>query len=209
MVDVQTDWLDVGCGRSIFPANAKLARILADRCRLLVGVDPDDTLDENPYVHERVKQTIGQYRSDRRFQLVTLRMVAEHITDPVRVVSNLARLTESGGRVVVYTIFRWSPVPVVTHIVPFRFHHWIKKTLWGTEERDTFPTVYRMNTRGALARYFGAAGFEESTFSYLDDCRTFGGFRILNFIELCTQKALRSIGLHYPEMCILGVYRRV
>src|SRR2546430_8828263 len=33
-------WLDVGCGRNIFPSNRSLARLLADRCGLLVGVDP-------------------------------------------------------------------------------------------------------------------------------------------------------------------------
>src|SRR5688572_5541564 len=47
-------WLDVGCGRHVFPSNARLARILADRCALLVGVDPDETVNANAFVHQRV-----------------------------------------------------------------------------------------------------------------------------------------------------------
>ncbi len=48
-------WLDVGCGRSIFPGNQQLAQILAERCALLVGLDPDDTIDEEhprPSAHQ-------------------------------------------------------------------------------------------------------------------------------------------------------------
>jgi len=55
LVNPSTTWLDVGCGRNIFPSNAALARTLADRCKLLVGVDPDATIEENRFVHRRVR----------------------------------------------------------------------------------------------------------------------------------------------------------
>src|SRR4051812_10081449 len=54
-------WLDVGCGRHILPGNSALARSLAGRCAVLVGVDPDPTIDENPFVHRRVRSTIDQF----------------------------------------------------------------------------------------------------------------------------------------------------
>src|SRR5262249_18400023 len=47
LVQEQTAWLDVGCGRNVFPSNARLAEVLAKRCKLLVGVDPDQTVEEN------------------------------------------------------------------------------------------------------------------------------------------------------------------
>ena len=75
-------WLDVGCGRHILPGNSALARSLAGRCEVLVGVDPDPTIDENPFVHRRVRSPIDQFHDERTFDVVTLRMVAEHITDP-------------------------------------------------------------------------------------------------------------------------------
>src|SRR5882672_6315992 len=48
-VTPETEWLDVGCGRMMFPSNRSAARVLADRCRLLVGLDPSDNIDENPF----------------------------------------------------------------------------------------------------------------------------------------------------------------
>src|SRR4051812_19563509 len=73
-------WLDVGCGRDIFPSNRPLAIALVQQCGILVGLDPDDTLDENDLVHRREKSTIQDFRTDIYFDVVTMRMVAEHIT---------------------------------------------------------------------------------------------------------------------------------
>jgi len=201
-------WLDVGCGRNVFVNNRALAKNLASRCRLLVGVDPDDTIDENDVVHERVKQPIETFRTERTFDLVTLRMVAEHVTDPEGTVATLARLTKPGSRVVIYTINRWSPVPIVTWLTPFQLHHLPKRLLWGTEPKDTFPVAYRINTRRALRRVFGAGGFRESEFGYLDDCRTLARFRATLIAELSLWRCLRALGLRYPEQCLLGVYQR-
>ena len=147
---VNCEWLDVGCGRYVFPNNINLARILADRCALLVGVDPDETIDENAVVHRRHKTSIENFRSDRTFDLITLRMVAEHFIDPEQVVKSLSQFTKPGGKVVVYTINRWSAVSIITWLTPFKLHHPIKTLLWESEEKDTFPVTFRMNTRGAL-----------------------------------------------------------
>jgi SAM-dependent methyltransferase len=203
-----TLWLDVGCGRFLFPSNEKLARALADRCRLLVGVDPDATIHENPYVHERVQASLAEYRTEHRFDLVTLRMVAEHVTDPEETVASIAALLRPGGRAVIYTVFKWSPGALFAKWVPFRAHHFVKRVLWRVEEKDTFPVANLMNTRGALRRLFAAAGCREAMFHYLDDCRTLGRFRTGHFLELCLWRLLRAFRLHYPELCILGVYER-
>ena len=58
LVDGDTEWLDVGCGRNLFPSNRPLSELLSRRCQRLVGVDPDETLEENPFVHERVRLTM-------------------------------------------------------------------------------------------------------------------------------------------------------
>lgn len=203
-------WLDVGCGRYVFPSNVKLAQILAKRCSLLVGVDPDETINENILLHSRNQTTIDNFRSDRTFDVVTLRMVAEHIDDPRQAVASLARLTRPGGKVVIYTVNRWSPVPIITWITPFKLHHSLKRLLWeGEEAKDTFPVRYRMNTRTTLVRLFREAGFREKHFAYLDDLRTFSRFRATLFLELCAGRILRSLKLTYPENCLLGIYERI
>jgi hypothetical protein len=209
LVGPDSVWLDVGCGRNLFPDNPRLSRLLADRARLLVGVDPDITIEENPYVHQRVRSTINEVRPDRVYTLLTLRMVAEHIADPRSALKAVAALTAPRGKVVVYTVNRWAPITLISALVPFRFHHHAKRLLWRTESKDTFPVFYRMNTRSKLARLFGMAGFREVYFNYLADCRVFSRFRLLHFLNLGFWRLLKAFGLTYPETCLLGVYERV
>jgi len=208
LVIPHSSWLDVGSGRNVFPSNRSLARTLAKRCEILVGVDPDATIFQNDIVHERVKECIENYCPNRTFDVVTMRMAAEHVTDPDRVVAALGRLTKPGGRVVVYTINRWSPIPILTWLVPFRLHHLPKRLLWNSDPEDTFPVAYRMNTRRALQSVFTTHGFREVQFSYLDDCRTFAAYKPLLVFELSCWRGLRAMGIRYPETCLLGVYQR-
>jgi SAM-dependent methyltransferase len=208
LVGENTRWLDVGCGRGVFPSNPHLAQTLAKRCKLLVGIDPDGTIAENSLVHERAQCTIEQFHSRTRFDVVTLRMVAEHIARPEPAVASLARLTKPGGKLVIFTINRWSPVSIAAWAVPFKLHHPLKHALWRTEEKDTFPVAYQMNTRSRLRRLLGGQGFREVGFAYLSDCRTFYRFRPLHLVELLVWGTLQTFCLPYPENCLLGVYER-
>lgn len=208
LVTPDTRWLDVGCGRELFPSNRHLAAELAQRCRRLVGVDPDVTLAENPFVHERVACAFEDFDGGGAFDLVTLRMVAEHVVEPERVVQAMARALSPGGLAVVYTVDGWSPVPLLTRVTPMSVRHAIKRWLWRTEKKDTFPTAFAMNSRRRLSVLMQAAGLSEVAFAWLDDCRTFGRFRGLQWCELALRAGLRRVGLRYPERCLLGIYRR-
>ena len=93
-------------------------------------------------------------------------------------------------------------------LAPMSLRHRVKKWLWGTQPKDTFPTCFRMNTRSALRRLFAGAGMHEAAFLRLDDCRTFARFRWLHELELRLMRACRALRVPYPEHCLLGVYRR-
>ncbi len=208
LVAAETRWLDVGCGRDLFPNNKGLARDLADRCKLLVGIDPAPTLAENPFVHERIAEAIDCWTPDRSFDLITMRMVAEHVADPASLAAILASASAPASRLVIYTVNGRSPVPLLTRLTPMSWRHRIKSLLWRTEEKDTFPTCFRMNSRRRLRELLGTAGFVEESFQYLDDCRSSGRFRILQYCELWSRRLFRALGMRYPENCLLGVYRR-
>ena len=201
-------WLDVGCGRELFPSNPGLAEVLSTRCGRLTGVDPDPTLQENRWVHEKVAAGIDAYDGAGAFDLVTMRMVAEHIDDPAACTRSIARALRPGGLAVVYTVCGLSPMPVLTRLAPMALRHVVKSWLWGTQPKDTFPTRFRMNTRSALARRFAAVGMREEAFLRLDDCRTFARFRSMHQLELWMMRACRAVGLPYPEHCLLGCYRK-
>jgi SAM-dependent methyltransferase len=202
------DWLDVGGGSSPFPDNPKLAAELAARARRFVGVDPSDNVFDNPYTREKHKLFVEEYAASAPFDLATLRMVAEHVTDPDAVIGALARLVKPGGRVIIFTVDLWSPITVVSRLVPFDLHYPVKKFLWGGEEKDTFPTAYRMNTRRDLKRLFGRGGFREAEFAWVDDCAALSRFPRLNTLELLARTALRKAGMRYPECNLLGVYQK-
>ncbi len=201
-------WLDVGCGRELFPSNPGLAEALSTRCARLVGVDPDPTLQENRWVHERVASGIDAYDGGEAFDLVTMRMVAEHVDDPAACARGVRRALRPGGLAVVFTVSAWSPVPLLTRLAPMPLRHAVKSWLWGTQPKDTFPTRFRMNTRRALRRRFAAVGLHEQAFLRLDDCRTFARFRSLSRLELFGMRLCRAVGVPYPEHCLLGIYRR-
>ena len=202
-------WADIGCGRDIFPSNVKLAKALAGKCRNVTGIDPDPNILENEFLTDAHRSRIEDFVSDQRFDIVTLRMVAEHITNPSATIDVLSKITDKGARVVVYTPHKWAPVSIIARMTPMSFHHRVKTILWQTEEKDTFPVAYRMNTRRELKGYFTAAGFEEDRYWLIDDCRVFSNFRTLNYIDLRFWQICRTIRLPYPEKCILAIYRRL
>ncbi len=103
LVGAETDWIDVGGGHAIFPSNPRLARILADRCRRLVAVDPSANVLENSYAHELHQSLLEGFVDPDGFSLATMRMVVEHVVQPDAFVSKLGQLLRPGGKAVVYT----------------------------------------------------------------------------------------------------------
>ncbi|HWB13955.1 MAG TPA: methyltransferase domain-containing protein [Pirellulales bacterium] len=146
--------------------------------------------------------------TSRRFDVITLRMVAEHIVDPTKTLAALSRFSKPRGRVVIYTVNRWSPLALAAWLVPFRLHNPVKRVLWKTEPEDTFPVAYRLNTRATLSRRFADAGFREALFTTLADCRVFFRFRGLRRLELGLWLACQAARIPYPESCLLAVYER-
>ena len=201
-------WLDVGGGHAIFPQNPGLARELGSRCSRLVAVDPSEHVLLNEFAGERVQGVLEDYQPDGQFDLATMRMVVEHVGDPECFAGALARLVKPGGAAVVLTVNRWAPITVVSGLVPFAWHHPIKRFFWGGVEQDTFPVHYKMNTRAELRRLFAQAGFEEQLFARLDDLALVSRFRRLFYLDLLVWRALRRVGLGYPESCILAVFRK-
>jgi 2-polyprenyl-3-methyl-5-hydroxy-6-metoxy-1,4-benzoquinol methylase len=204
-----TEWLDVGGGRDLFPGNEALAETLSRQAGLLVGVDPSENILDNRFVHRQVRSTIEAFQTDRRFDLITLRMVAEHLTNPGAAVDALTRLAKPGGLVVILTVNKWSAITALSWLTPVKVHHRVKKLLWKTEERDTFEVAYRMNTRAALRKLFDARGFVEDAFTYPADCRIFARWKATNTVELAAWKLTRRLHLPYPETCLLGIYRKL
>ena len=72
-------------------------------------------------LHERSQCVLEEYQTGHRFDLVTLRMVAEHLPDPAAAVRALERLVAPGGRVVLITVNLWSPITLLSQAFLGRF----------------------------------------------------------------------------------------
>jgi SAM-dependent methyltransferase len=208
IVDVDSSWLDVGCGSCVFPNNVALARQLGRRCRLLVGIDPDPNIHANTVVHQKVQTTIERFATDEKFDLITLRMVAEHIQQPAALLDSLVRLTHANSTVVLLTPNRFSPLSLAAGLIPHRWHHRLKKVAWQTREEDTFPVSYQLNSHKQLRRWFQPAGFKEVLYKNLADCSATWRFPKLHRLELAVWACFSRLALIYPENCILAAFVR-
>jgi SAM-dependent methyltransferase len=208
LVSPGVKWLDVGCGRDLFPSNCDGAREIAARAKCLVGVDPDGNVHENELLSARFQGVIEDFETSEKFDLVTMRMVAEHVVDAVRCVRKLAELTAPGGLVVIYTPWKWAPMSIIASLVPFSWHNRLKRLIWDSEAQDTFPTSYRMNTRRDLAVLFETHGFDETLYVRVDDCSILTRYPWLNSAEIGVRNLFCRAAIPYPEFCILSAYRR-
>jgi SAM-dependent methyltransferase len=201
------EWCDVGCGRNIFPDNPALAEQYAARCGYVYGIDPDDNVRENRFIHGYFQGLVEDCRINRQFDLVTLRMVAEHIVNPTLALRRIASLLKPHGHAVIYTPHKWAPVSILATAIPFHLHHPLKRLLWTSDVRDTFPTQYKLNTFGDLRRHAKGAGLKQVHYERLDDCRTTNSYRALNWLGLSVRRTLRVAGIPYPEACILSILK--
>lgn len=201
-------WLDLGGGRDIFPENPSLARELGVRCRRLVGIDPSPNVLENEFVSERFQGFIQDFNRERNFDIVSLRMVAEHVSDPHLLAEEISQSLVQNGILVILTVWNAAPITWISKLTPHSLHYPIKKIFWGGEEKDTFPTLYKMNTRKKLRSIFENVGLETLALRLIADCSTTGKLGILNWGELSLWKSLNALHIVYPESCILAVFRK-
>jgi SAM-dependent methyltransferase len=210
LVTTNSIWLDVGCGKDLFPQNPILAERLSKRARLLVGIDPDSNIEDNAFVHKKVHDSIDNYETSLKFDLITCRMVAEHIESPKKFVSKMFDLAKPGGCVVLYTVNKFGWVPFLTYITPLNVHLFFQKKLWDqSSEKDSFHTFMRMNTKRSLNKLFLNNGFRALVFQYLEEASIFFKKSIILFwFEIKYQKFLTLFRLNFLQNNLLAVYKK-
>lgn len=136
----------------------------------IIGADFDSRVCENPLLHRGVVlDGKGLPCEDAIFDLVFSRYVLEHVTDPSALLSDIYRVLKPGGSFLFLTPNKWHYVALASRFTPHAFHGWYNR-LRGREESDTFPTVYRLNSRSAVRRHFRNAGFVEKELVMRECC---------------------------------------
>jgi SAM-dependent methyltransferase len=147
--------LDIGAG-----AGELNAYDLKGRVRHLVGVDVDRRVQGNPLLDAGVPADICALPLlDNSVDVAFSIYVLEHVEHPAALVGEIHRVLRPGGVCLFLTPNIFHYVTLVSRLSPLWFHRWINEKR-GRHAADTFPTVYRLNSRRALTRAFVGAGFD-------------------------------------------------
>ncbi len=142
--------LDLGAGRG------RVAELdFRGKCAFVAGVDPDPSVISNPHLDE-AKQLLAPDFSipyaDETFDIVFSDSVLEHVAEPAGFFAEVSRVLKRGGVFLAKTPNKHHYVTAIARITPHRFHEVVNN--WrGRDHEDTFPTVYRCNTRRQFLRY--------------------------------------------------------
>jgi SAM-dependent methyltransferase len=124
------------------------------------GLDPGESVLNNPNLDE-AKVGVAEMIPwpDATFDVVFSDNVFEHLPDPIAAFREVHRVLRPGGYFCAKTPNRFHYVPLAASLTPHWFHEWFNAKR-QTESHDTFPTLYRANTRRRLRNLAERAEFE-------------------------------------------------
>jgi len=125
------------------------------------GADIDPVVTTNPNL-DRAFVTSSQGLNgvpDRSVDLVICCSVLEHVSAPVALLSEIRRVLKPGGVFLAKTPNKFHYMPVIATMTPTWFHK-LYNGWRGREEVDTFPTLYRINSRADVSRISEQTGME-------------------------------------------------
>ncbi len=159
----KSEVLDVGAGAGI----VKEMNFKGIAARV-VGIDFDERVLTNPYLDEAHVGDGGALPfADSSFDVVFADNVLEHLASPDVVFAEINRVLRPGGVFFGKTPNAWHYMPLIARSTPHSFHRWINRKR-GRAEVDTFPTLYRANSRSAIRKLAQKAGFEVSNVEFFE-----------------------------------------
>jgi len=119
--------------------------------RSVIGVDVDEDVRLNPYLDECHLMRPGKSLplADESVDIAYCSNVLEHIQDPKQTLREICRVLKPGGLFLAKTPNRLHYAILAARCTPFWFHRWFNRKR-GRNEHDTFPTVYRCNSKRQL-----------------------------------------------------------
>ena len=135
---------------------------LRGKVRRVIGLDVDHAILENPWVDEAHVIETGRSLpiESGTVDIVVSDFTFEHVSQPEWTAGELKRVLRSGGWICARTPNKWGYIGIPTRLVPNRWHTSVLHRVQPQKaDQDTFPTVYRMNTRGDLRKWFPESDF--------------------------------------------------
>lgn len=136
---------------------------LAGHCGTIVGMDVSVTSNRN--IKSLVQGSLDDVPfADNSLDLITFRMVVEHLAQPRHAFAEAARCLRPGGAMVVitpnlmnYGIFANA---IATRLLPEKLRLRIVRASDSRADEDVFPVRYKANTMSRLVRSLNASGLQ-------------------------------------------------
>jgi len=157
--------LDLGCGRG--GALEQLGEAVAHP----IGLDPDFTsLREHrlPILPRAVGLASALPFAAESFDLILCSWTLEHVAEPERTFWEIRRVLRPGGRFIFLSPNAANPLTVLNRLLrPLQAT--LVRRLYARREADTFPPVYRANTRRTLTRLMRDVGLQLEALDSIQD----------------------------------------
>jgi ubiquinone/menaquinone biosynthesis C-methylase UbiE len=183
----ETRWLDLGCGHNLLPQwRAEQEQALTRRPAQLVGLDYDmPSLRNHHSISQLVRGDISRLPfRDGSFNLVSSSMVFEHLKHPRAQLEEISRVMNPGGELIFLTPNAMGYTTLLGRIAPESVKGRLIRFFHGREEHDVFPTFYRINSPGQIARALRESGFEAREIRLIPSAAQFMKIPPLVFFEL-------------------------
>jgi len=205
-------WLDVGCGRGIFPRWMRREEFsVLPEGVLLAGIDMDfSSLVDNKTVKYRVAGDMehAPFRSGC-FDLITANMVMEHVEEPKAALKHIHRLLKPHGLLIFHTPNYLNYQFLIASLLPQRLKNALALWLEGRREEDVFPTRYRLNTVRKIRRLARECGFDIVSLDLINSTPVTERIPLLSWIEKLFMRISDIPPLRILRSNIIAVLRRV
>lgn len=166
--------LDFGAGRGAGlqddPSSFRKAlRTIKGKVAKVVACDVDEAVLGNPGADEAIviQPDTPLPFANGTFDLIVSDFVFEHIADPAFVSGELRRILKPGGWICARTPNKYCLISLLTRLIHNSKHSRILRQVQPERhETDIFPTVFKLNSKRAIATWFTPVAFDNFTCRY-------------------------------------------